>query len=910
MRPSRLRAVGGLAHAPPGLAGLAALAVLLVLGSAAGVAGSGLTRTPSTGPAPFSGVPVLDPNHAPFPAATLADYSDLLDPPAGRRGFLFVGRDGHFHFEDGTPGRFWGVNVAKDAVFVPHAEIEQAVAAIARAGFNLVRLHHLDDEGGLLPASLAPTAARLDPRRLDTVDFWIAKLKERGVYVYVDLLDFRTFREEEGVPNGSALGRGAKPYALFNERLVELQRDYARKLLVEHKNPYTGLTWAADPAICLLELCDENGLFHEAGSFVNLVAPYKDELLRRWNFWLLSVYGSREELARVWTDASGTCRLGPTEDPRTSSVGLPGITPQCEESVPRLASRHLFMAQVHREYFGEMMAFLRARGVRCPISAVTEPKVLPDLWASAQELDFIATNYYYDHPYFRPGTGWNLPAFFTNSSPLRVAANASLGPCAASAKVAGKPLVVREWGVCWPNDARGPGMLEALAYACLQQVDAMILFAYEARSDKRKLEYFDVSADPTRWGLAPLCARAFLKGQIAPGRRVVTLTHSRADVFLPNGEWAPTLYHELSRAARLQNRFVETEATSEGDLTVAAGRTAGAAYTGSRALICSDAPATDAYGRGAATAAGRSGYPSPSVVPGPLTLTFGGTVCSAGVTRDTSDTPTFDATQFPPDGPLRAIGASADGKRCLGLRDMARQNYVFGPLSDEDKLRVSLDALGQLCGAPCSHRDLERECYPSDTGQLILDRNAGVLWISAPLCAAVAGELGAAGQVTAGPLAVTTHSPLATCVWQSLDGMPVEQSRRWTLKFVTVAHNTGEQVRVHLQKKERTTYALDGGGTEPVVTGGKPDEIPTSLNLGGRPLISVFMSGGGFELLRDGNKLYLFCDTPGVKVALPGLGSRVPARVLYEPAKTSEEDLSQPFEWPQGAAVIAFDLPK
>ena len=143
-----------------------------------------------------------------FPSCLL-DLSDRLQAPAGEKGFLFVGTDGHFYFTDGTRARFWGINVAKDSVFQPHETIDRVCDLFARAGLNLVRLHHVDDVGGLLPPARVGMGQRLDPTALDRVDYWIAAAKRRGLYVYLDLLDYRTFTEEEGVTNAALLGRAA-----------------------------------------------------------------------------------------------------------------------------------------------------------------------------------------------------------------------------------------------------------------------------------------------------------------------------------------------------------------------------------------------------------------------------------------------------------------------------------------------------------------------------------------------------------------------------------------------------------------------------------------------------------------------------------------------------------------------------
>ena len=80
-------------------------------------------------------VPILDPNACAFPDASLVEATDLLEAPAGTHGRVFSAKDGHFYFEDGTRALFWGINVAKESVFQPRELIDEAIAAIARAGF-------------------------------------------------------------------------------------------------------------------------------------------------------------------------------------------------------------------------------------------------------------------------------------------------------------------------------------------------------------------------------------------------------------------------------------------------------------------------------------------------------------------------------------------------------------------------------------------------------------------------------------------------------------------------------------------------------------------------------------------------------------------------------------------------------
>src|SRR5205085_7595653 len=143
------------------------------------------------------------------------------------------------------------------SVWVDRQTIDRVVDVLARSGCNMVRFEALDSIGGFLDVPGSSSSRKIDPDKLAILDYWISRLRERGIYYYLDLLDFRQFKEGDGVPNADQLGRAAKPYAFFDRRLIELQKEFARQLL-QHKNPLTGLRYADDPSLALVEICNEH----------------------------------------------------------------------------------------------------------------------------------------------------------------------------------------------------------------------------------------------------------------------------------------------------------------------------------------------------------------------------------------------------------------------------------------------------------------------------------------------------------------------------------------------------------------------------------------------------------------------------------------------------------------------------
>ncbi len=501
-----------------------------------------------------------NPNTGLFADSTMVDLRFLLDAPAGKRGFLRTTPDGHFAWPDGTRARFWGVNLSNKSVFIAKPDIDRVADTLARSGVNMVRLEAIDSAGGLLDVPGKETSRELNPERLDAIDYWVAKLRERGIYVYIDLLDFRQFKAGDEVPAFDKLGRAARPYAFLDRRLIDLQKEYASKLLL-HKNPYTGQTLAEDPAVALVELCNEHGLFAKAEMLDDLAEPYGTGFRQAWNRWLQRKYTSRDGLKAAWGVQGGADVLMSFEDPGAGNVQLPlfarsavcvdpSLVP-ARRAASRLSDGTRFLYDLQRDYFREMREHLRGIGVRVPITAVVTMDCAPDLASVAAELDFVAGNQYADHPAFA-GQDWSGDFHLTNQNYLRQHSPWQIAPTIAAMRWAGKPLVIREWATVWPNSYRAVAVPEMAAYAGLQDVDGALLFGYRTAPKPDTLSDFDHQADPPVWGLFGFGAVLFLRGDVPPAPRTVSLQYAPEDLFAwPNGI---SSLHRLAWLMRFESR--------------------------------------------------------------------------------------------------------------------------------------------------------------------------------------------------------------------------------------------------------------------------------------------------------------------------------------------------------------------
>ena len=83
----------------------------------------------------------------------------------------------------------------------------------------------------------------------------------------------RSYKAGDGVQDFDKIQWG-KGLTLYDPRLIELQKEYARKLLT-HVNPYTKTEYCNEPAIAIVEILNENAIYLG----FRAPTPYYDEEL-------------------------------------------------------------------------------------------------------------------------------------------------------------------------------------------------------------------------------------------------------------------------------------------------------------------------------------------------------------------------------------------------------------------------------------------------------------------------------------------------------------------------------------------------------------------------------------------------------------------------------------------------------
>jgi hypothetical protein len=462
---------------------------------------------------------------------TITDVSFLLDAPAGKHGFLKV-KDGHFYFEDGMRARFWGTNIVGKDCFPSKKTAELMAKRLAKYGCNLVRLHHMDafwSDPNIFDKNYNDTQ-HFSMEMLDRLDYLIFQLKKQGIYIFLDLLVDREFKEGDGVSSFKKVERGAKFTGFYNKRIIELQKKYAFDLIT-HFNQYTRLRYFEEPAIVSVKLINEAMLFYISRKF-DFATEYVQELDDLWNKWLIKKYNSHENLEKAWvTEGASELEEGEVlnyQNIKRSQTVLFQDRGGWEKKHPHREKDNLqFYYDLEADYFKEMANYLKSLGLKVPISGSNHwVNIAADVKANAV-LDYIDRHRYWDHPQF----GYGTEIVFENQPEVKFPEK-SLIPNFAAYKIEGLPFSISEWNNAWPDEFRVEGLLIMAAYANLQDWDAVLQFNFSGENYGNLLnDNFDVGKDPIMFTQWPVASLIFHRGDVKTAKNILTEILDDEDVF-------------------------------------------------------------------------------------------------------------------------------------------------------------------------------------------------------------------------------------------------------------------------------------------------------------------------------------------------------------------------------------------
>ncbi len=500
----------------------------------------GLTVDPAPSATPGVSRPVdgfpfaLRPDSPPPPqpaASTIAG-------PAGRHGFVQV-RDGRFAFEDGTPARFWGVNLTSGACVPPVDQAAELAAHLADMGFNMVRLHHCDSRfAGLVRPGGDPEAPLFEPEVLTRYDTFVAALKAEGIYVFLELATLREFGPADGVHgSGPGIPSGHKLVPMFDPDWRRAYLDWGRAWL-GRTNQVTGVPLAQDPAIAVVELSNEHSLSVSWGNggLEQLPAVHRVTLDRLWNTFLQERYPDAGALEAAWT---GSVHPGVQSDEAWGTLRREPATRAVVSAWPAQRQRDLlaFYRDLERAFYDDVEALVRDElGFRVPLTP-TISFGRPELAELVDTFDFTDTHFSFDNPgSARVIENRSLIAHPRTQRGLERMAFAHHE----------RPACISEVNHTWPNEQMAEGPLLWASVASLQAWDCVIWFDY--RNGPYSPEFSGVGGQhelqdaQVKWAQMPAASALFRGGEVAPAEGL-WVRHLSPEAVAETG--APQVWPEL-----------------------------------------------------------------------------------------------------------------------------------------------------------------------------------------------------------------------------------------------------------------------------------------------------------------------------------------------------------------------------
>ncbi len=420
----------------------------------------------------------------------------------------------HFcRVSDGTRVRLFGVNLSFGNNFPPEADAPRIAKRLRRFGINIVRLTHTDTKPNSNPSSAScllttgpyPTLNLLSIARLRA---FLDALKAEGIYVDLNLHVGYTFRAAaDQVPPVPQSAYQSKPLNIFYPRMVDLQCEYARKVI-------EALKLRDDPVLGVVEINNEVSLiwaWQVNRLDPNLTGEYRGALDAQWNAFLKARYATTGKLREAW----GEIHEG--ESLESANISLVGDD---ASSRRRLDDYLLFLTGADRAYLKKMLAAIRAAaGPLVPVAGTQVRYGGLGNFDSHLDVDFQDNHYYVDH-YNYPHTPLD-PRDWRQSNSSGIATGLTMLGSMCLQSEAGRPYTMSEVNQPWPNMQGNEIDVVTAAVGAFQDWDAVMHYGYDWQ--KSVPGGFNLNAESSKQALLGQAAFLFRSGAIQAGKTPVAV---------------------------------------------------------------------------------------------------------------------------------------------------------------------------------------------------------------------------------------------------------------------------------------------------------------------------------------------------------------------------------------------------
>jgi len=478
---------------------------------------------------------VFEPKNDVGPSAI--GMEDWLERPAGHRGHVTIKED-RFAFADGTPVKFWGVNLNHLAVAPEKSRAAYFAQRLAKYGVNSVRFHKFTTLGNDVIGD--PTdSTKLDPTRLDRMDYFVNELRNRGIYHgWSHIFGHRlrpndrnkvlAYDEIVKLERPSYLDDSTYGLVMFAPDLQDLHIQLTVNML-RHRNPYTSRTYAQEPSLAFIEMQNEDDIFFPSTQAAVDGSPtYRKLFCGQFSDWLRKKYGSEANLVKSWgprgLDAFPNLQKGERLAARNiypianQYYFSPQSLRQNAHARQRLLDTARFLYETQAAFYRKFERAIRNTGYKGPLVGSS--------WQAGEGI-----SHYYNlksdsdigvvdrHNYFG-GRGWSVePGPFQHESMLRRPGGDLLST--GLQQVKGRPFQLSEWADLVPTEwvAEAPAIIAAYGMG-LQGWDGSYQFANSVDEFAREINDQGpwVIDSPTQLGQYPTLARMVYRGDVREGK--------------------------------------------------------------------------------------------------------------------------------------------------------------------------------------------------------------------------------------------------------------------------------------------------------------------------------------------------------------------------------------------------------
>jgi hypothetical protein len=477
----------------------------------------------------------------PYTAVDPVGLRSLNETVAGESGWV-TQAGGRFLSGDGTPLRFWAVNVTGQGGY----NVARGQSRfLAKRGVNMVRVH------GPRKSLFANTSIHsVNNAVVDQLQAVVAAMKNEGIYTFISNTYFvieLQVQAGDGMPGYTATWLENNPnfrvpYGLIflDDTLRNAYKGWLTELMTR-PNPYDpqGLPLAGDTAVAIVELLNEDSVFFN--TFNPEQWPPEMQAIQESRFfeWVGHKYLNPNDPDDTVAKAAARVRStiwfrnlvrDNVETGRFQLVPAVTMSQNARALLPRNRDQVAFLAEMQEGFYAEMTAHLRSLGYGGTVVASNWKTINDERLLDLELATYTAAGVIDRHRYYSPAFS-QTSIFFRISPgdrflPISALLNPRQSPLV-SKRVEGYPLTMSEqiWSQYTPTSGEAP--VAVASYMSLSDMNAWVWFALDGRTWRTGEFTPWPTENPAILAQFPAAALLYRRGYLAEAGTVLREARSR-----------------------------------------------------------------------------------------------------------------------------------------------------------------------------------------------------------------------------------------------------------------------------------------------------------------------------------------------------------------------------------------------